>query len=156
MEAGAAVDDGMNAASEDVLFKAMSALDNLLRSSMMKNRDVLTKTQVDVVLGLSAMGPMNMTQISECIAASREQATRAVAPLVERGLLAKARNPENRRMVEVSLTERGRCVFEEGRGHAVEGLRERLAALSAPERERLFAACREVADVLGDLNKAQA
>ena len=153
---GAAVDGRMNEAPEEALFKAMSALDNLLRASMMKSRDALTKTQVDVVLGLSAMGPMNMTQVSEHIAASREQATRAVAPLVERGLLAKERNPENRRVVEVSLTERGRRFFEEGSALAVAGLRERLAVLPAPERERLFAACREVADVLGDLKRAQA
>ncbi len=153
---GVAVDDGMNAVPEDALFKAMSALDNLLRSSMMKNRDALTKTQVDVVLGLSTMGPMNMTQISEHIAASREQATRAVAPLVERGLLVKERNSENRRVVEVTLTEQGRRDFEAGREHALESLRKRLAALPASERERLLAACREVADVLGDLKRAQA
>lgn len=59
-------------------------------------------------------------------------------------------------MVEVSLTERGRRFFEEGSALAVAGLRGRLVVLPASERERLFAACREVADVLGDLKRAQA
>lgn len=76
-------------------------------------------------------------------------------PLVERGLLVKERNPENRRVVEVTLTEQGRRDFEAGREHALDGLRKRLAALPASERERLFAACREVADVLRGLKKTQ-
>lgn len=59
-------------------------------------------------------------------------------------------------MVEVTLTEQGRRDFEAGREHALESLRKRLAALPASERERLLAACREVADVLGDLKRAQA
>ena len=58
-------------------------------------------------------------------------------------------------MVEVSLTERGRRFFEAGREHALDGMRKRLAALPASERERLFAACREVADVLRGLKKTQ-
>lgn len=146
----------MQGVPEEALLDAMGAIDNLARSSVMENRQVLTKAQADIMIGLSVMGPMSMTQVSEHIAASREQATRAVAPLVERGFVVKTRNPENRRVVTVELTEKGRRDFEEGRARIVEGLRERLDALPDEERERLLAACRVVVDVLRGLRESRA
>lgn len=150
------VDDRMQGAPEEALLDAMGAIDNLARSSVMENRQVLTKSQADIMIGLSVVGPMSMTQVSEHIAASREQATRAVAPLVERGFVVKTRNPENRRVVTVELTEKGRRDFEEGRARIVEGLRERLDALPNEERERLLTACRVVVDVLRGLRESRA
>ena len=96
---------------------------------------------------------MTATAATARIAVVQNDARRR--PLVERGLLVKERNPENRRVVEVTLTEQGRRDFEAGREHALDGLRKRLAALPASERERLVAACREVADVLRGLKKTQ-
>lgn len=145
----------MQGVPEEALLDAMGAIDNLARSSVMENRQVLTKSQADIMIGLSVVGPMSMTQVSEHIAASREQATRAVAPLVERGFVVKTRNPENRRVVTVELTEKGRRDFEEGRARIVEGLRERLDALPNEERERLLTACRVVVDVLRGLRESR-
>ena len=134
--------------AETAVLEAVIAFDNLARSPIMEERSSLTKSQADALLGLAVIGKMNMTQISKHLAVSREQATRAVAPLVERGLVRKERDPNNRRVVEVSLTEAGRLELDRGRDLILQNLSEKLSALSDEDRDRLERASREVVDVL--------
>lgn len=69
-------------------------------------------------------------ELAEAQAVSAPTMSRTVATLVERGLLARTRDPEDRRVVRVSLTDEGREVLRSRweRGRAV--LAERLAGIS--------------------------
>lgn len=48
-----------------------------------------------------------MSQLSSYLASSKEQATRAVSPLVKEEYVTRFRSDENRKMVYVKLTEKG-------------------------------------------------
>lgn len=138
---------------EEAVLIAMGAYDNFARGIVMSNRGILTKSQVDVMLGLILFGKMNMTQVSEHLAASKEQASRAVAPLVERGLVKRTRSVQNHRVIEITLTEEGLRQFELSRSYLIEGIRNRLAHLSEKDRAALMDASRTADRILRKLRQ---
>ena len=159
-------DDDLAGTPEVAILKAMGAYDNFGRHTVMAQRAKLTKTQMDVVIGLDLFGTMSMTQMSEHLAASKEQASRSVAPLVEAGLVKRERSPREHRVVEmgperpesqveISLTERGK---EFGRAHkqeAAESVRARLALLPKEERDQLVEASRTAERLLCKLREIE-
>ena len=144
-------DDVLEETPEAAVFFAMGAYDNLARRSIMSNRRSLTKTQADIMVGLTIYGTMNMTQLSEHAAVSKEQATRAVAPLVERGLVRRERNPHSRRTVDITLTPEGERYLAESQNALIESIKSRLSALPEDDREKLIEASHTVAHILGKL-----
>ena len=113
----------------------------------------LTKTQIVILIGLYYHDTVTMSRIAEYIASAKEQATRAVAGMVENGLVERLESPENRTRVYVRLTETGRAYIEKCRAELQTQLHEKVdAALTEDEKEQLRAAL-ETAAVL--LNKVQ-
>ena len=133
---------------EDAIFRAMGAYDNLGRHIIMGNRGALTKSQADVLMGLLVFGTMNMTRMSEHLAVSKEQASRAVAPLVEKGYVQRKRNPDNFRAIDISLTEKGMQHITESQQHANQAMREKLSCLSDEDRATLLEASRTAEEIL--------
>lgn len=133
---------------EIAILAAMGAYENFAKRIVMGNRGILTKSQADVMMGLALFGTMSMTQISEHLAVSKEQATRAVTPLVELGWVRRERNPDRRRIVEISLTEKGAESLEESSRIFAEAIRSRLEKLDEEDRQRLVEASRTAAITL--------
>jgi len=92
----------------------------------------LTKTQILILFALSGGRSLNMSQLSSYLASSKEQATRAVSPLVKEEYVTRFRSDENRKMVYVKLTE----ILEEKR-MVKEYLSKRFDSLSK-EDQQLF------------------
>lgn len=79
----------------------------LLRIVFAGEPEHFTKTQFYILTALYARGELTMTGLAEVIGASKEQATRAVAPLVDMALAERAVSSKNRTRVYVRLTETG-------------------------------------------------
>lgn len=139
---------------ELAVLKAMGAYDNFGRHTVMSQRESLTKTQMDAVIGLDLYGSMSMTQMSEHLAVSKEQTSRAIAPLVERGVIKRERSPREHRVVEISLTERGKAFSDAHKREAAEDVRERLALLSEEDRSQLIEVSRIAERLLSKLRAA--
>lgn len=133
------------------LMAALSAYGDFMRGFLMKKRRGLTKTQVDAMVSLSFTGKAGMSELAGRLGVSKEQATRTVAPLVERGLVCRARDPERYRVVEVSLTERGRALLLDIRAQIDAEVGERLSSLSDEDQARLLEASRTAAAILRKL-----
>ena len=140
-------------APEEAVFMAMGAYDNLGRRIVMANRGDFTKSQADALVGLMLYGSMSMTQISEHLAVSKEQATRTIAPLVERGLVQRARNPRNLRVVDITLTAEGERLISESQKALIETLCAKLAELSPEDRATLIEASRTAERILRKLTR---
>lgn len=136
---------------EAAIFQAMAAYDNLGRHIIMEQRREMTKSQIDAIMSVHLFGSLTMTQISTHLAVSNEQASRAIGPLVERGLMQRTRRPDNQRIVEVSLTDAGREFVFNSWNEVLAALNSRLQILSARERKRLIKASQEAVDVLKQL-----
>jgi len=55
---------------------------------------------------------MNQQQLCDQFAVDKAQATRAIASLVEKGLLSREKNPEDKREYLIALTEEGKIIKE--------------------------------------------
>lgn len=98
----------------------------------------LTKTQLLILTALSHHGSLNMSQIASYLSFSKEQATRAVAPLAEAGLLERFEQPENRTKVYLRLTPDGALLAKELREQFSEQLHARTGqVLTAAEQREL-------------------
>ena len=109
----------------------------------------LTKSQTLILVALFYRGTVCMSQIAAYLNSSKEQATRAVAGMVELGLIERYERPDNRTHVYVRLTDTGRdyvvrCCTELSRQ-----VDEKLdAALTAEERSELKESLRTVIRLL--------
>ena len=95
----------------------------------------LTKTQILILFALSGGRSLNMSQLSSYLASSKEQATRAVSPLVQDEYVTRFRSDENRKMVYVKLTEKGNQLILQEKALVKEYLSKRFESLSKEDQE---------------------
>ena len=112
----------------------------------------LTKTQFIILAALYYGGTLNMTKVSEYISSSKEQATRAVSPLADRGLISRVEHPDNRKHVYLELTDEGRELMVSLRGEMRERFRQRVdAALTPEEKDELLSSAKTLTALLAKL-----
>ena len=120
------------------MLRALPLMHRLLRLVFVGERERFTKTQFYILITLYHQSPLTMTQIGEHIGASKEQATRAVAPLADEGLVRREVSSKNRTRVYVSLTETGCALVQDLIARCSEKLEARMnERLTAEEREAL-------------------
>lgn len=132
----------------DDLVAAFCAYQGLVKRALVESAFGLTKSQIMMMATVNELGSVNMTTLSKRMAVSKEQATRAVQPLVEAGFLKRSHHATNRRMVNVSLTPAGVELLERHFAAVDERLEERLQALEPSEIARLLEASRTAARLL--------
>lgn len=79
----------------------------------------------------------SLTDIAEDLCVSPAAITKMADSLEERGLVKRTTGPEDRRRVTIQPTAAGRRIVNETRGALIEGIAERLDALSARELDTL-------------------
>lgn len=111
-----------------------------------------TKTHLLIFAALHRHGDLTMSQIASYIASSKEQATRAVAPLVDDGLLERYTDPVNRTRVHIRLTEKGRRLMEQFHERFLRNLREIMReSITDAEMAELKQAVDTMIRILGKL-----
>lgn len=111
----------------------------------------ITKTQLCIMLALNGHDRLNMTQLSHYIASSKEQTTRAVAPLVKSGYLERSYDDNNRTYVFVKLTDEGRefLHFQKERFNCE--LKDKYASLSDDDKKAFSEAVKTSLTILKKL-----
>jgi len=111
-----------------------------------------TKSQLHIFSALLLRGELTMSQVAGFIGSSKEQATRAVAPLVEDGMLERYIAPENRTRIHIRLTEQGKQFITQCRNSFADNLDAALnQAVSAEEKTELFRAVESMIRILSKL-----
>ena len=72
----------------------------------------VTMSQCSTILGIGKNGTMTMHALSEWMSLATSTMTRIVDNLVRDGYIARAQDPQDRRVVQVSLTEQGGQLFQ--------------------------------------------
>lgn len=96
------------------LFAAVSAMQGLRRA--IAARHDLGATELAVLLAIWQMGrqgPVGVKAVADHLHIASPHATLEIRRLVKRGLVAKAKDPDDSRAVQLSLTEAGRRLFDE-------------------------------------------
>lgn len=144
-------DEMLSSGKYGPIMAALPAYEGFVKGTLLGQRGSMTKTQMDLLVGLGFSGKTSMGELAEHLAVSKEQASRAVGPLVKQGYVARARNPENHRVVEVGLTEEGRAFLKTTGAEIDRAIDEKLERLSPEDRERLMEASRTAVQILRKL-----
>lgn len=102
-----------------------------------KSSEAISDGQYSVLAWLDGRGPMTPGELADAEHVQPPSMTRTVNALVDAGLVERAGHPDDKRQVLVVLTDAGRREVAETRKRRDAWLAQRLADLSAEEREVL-------------------
>jgi len=95
--------------------------------------------QFGMLVALDDFGPISQQRLAESLDIDKSHLVGKIDKLADRGLLARERDPADRRRHRIVLTEQGKALVERIRPVAEESQQAALAVLSVEEREVLAA-----------------
>ena len=98
----------------------------------------ITPSQLAVLGTLARSGSMTLGQLADAEAVQPPSMTRIVARLVDEGMVVRQAREDDRRSVEVKLSESGKHAIESIRAQRDTWLMERLQSLSEDDRAELW------------------
>jgi len=104
----------------------------------------LTVSQFGALEALYHLGPLQSGELGEKILKSSGNMTLVVDNLANRGLVFRQRREDDRRCIDIHLTETGRTLISEIFPAHVVGVVAVMSALSNREQEKLAELCREL------------
>lgn len=108
-----------------------------------------TGTQRLILLTSAVCGQLTMTHLAETIDCSKEQTTRAVAPLVQTGHMARIYDRENRTRVLIELTPQGHQLIRQQYKTCTQEFHRLLSGLSLEQRRQLIQSLICIYHILG-------
>ncbi len=104
----------------------------------------LTVSQFGVLEVLLHLGPMCQNEIGHKLLKSGGNMTLVIDNLEKRNLVHRQRNLDDRRMITISLTEKGRTLINRVLPHQVEAITKEMGVLTPAEQETLSVICRKL------------
>lgn len=131
----------------------MAALRRIMRAVDLHSRQLfeehgLTGPQLATLRAIAEAGRLSPAAIAERVHLSRPTVTGIASRLFERGLVGRTSSPEDRRSVELSLTDRGRSVLERAPSLLQERFRRRLGTLQEWEHLQLLSTLQRIASMM--------
>jgi DNA-binding MarR family transcriptional regulator len=111
----------------------------------------LTKTQFKIILSLGCCPGMTMGELADKICISRELASRAVGPLVDRNLIVRSINCRNRRQINMNLTLHGEQYLSEIKRGYADIMLSSLDCLSEEELENFLHCLNYMEEILNKI-----
>lgn len=97
----------------------------------------LTASQFGVLEALYFLGPLQPGQLAQKILKSGGNITLVIDNLAKRGLVTRQRRQDDRRCIDIDLTDQGRALIESIFPQHVAGVVETMSALTAAEKRQL-------------------
>jgi len=129
----------------DTFIKLMRASDSIEAGLHPHLREIgLTQGQLAILEALLHLGPMSQQQLAAKILRSGSNVTTVIDNLEKQELVRRTRRSTDRRVVDVSLTAKGRRYIEERFPLHASRITDLLAALEPDEQEHLGELCRKL------------
>jgi DNA-binding MarR family transcriptional regulator len=117
-----------------------AAIHLLRRLAQTDARTGLTPARLSALSVLAYGGAQTMGELARSEGVTLPTASRLVEALVAAGLIVRAPDRSDRRIVRIAITPRGRRLMEQGRSRRIAALARELEALDADELDALTAA----------------
>lgn len=104
----------------------------------------LTVSQFGTLEALLHLGPLNQRELGQKLLKSGGNITLVIDNLQKNGLVEKKTDPNDRRAVIISLTNKGRTFIEEFFPQHLAKIKEEFRCLSIKEREQLAGICKKL------------
>jgi DNA-binding MarR family transcriptional regulator len=133
-----------------ILDSVRALVEALRASSRRSEKDLgVSGAQLFVLQNLGERDGCSMNELAAMTHTHQSSVSVVVSRLEERGLVARAPSPEDRRRVAIRLTPRGRKLLARAPSPAQEALFRSLSDLSPTDRQRLEKLLRQVVDGAG-------
>ena len=139
-----------SAGEVDAVLRASRAIVGIVAASIAEVEDVVTVTQLRVLVMIHTRGPMNLAAVASVAGVNSSNASRTCDRLLNLGLLDRRESAQDRRNVTLTLTDAGRQLVDKMTRHRRAAIRQVLRRLDAPTRQRLAAALDEFATAAGE------
>ena len=110
---------------------------NILKAALEQVGGDIALHHLLILKVLHESGVMHSSEIGEMIAISKSQMTHSIDRLARLGLVERQPNTEDKRMVDIRLTQKGREKMERLNEITIESIRARLSVLRDDELEKL-------------------
>lgn len=117
----------------------------LFTQELPRAEERFSRQEIGVVDTLGAGGPMSMGELAKRLRLPLSTGTRVVDGLVARDVVRRERPEENRRVVRVALTAKGRALYQAALAARVAAVRVMLQTLRLDERRELIRLFRRIA-----------
>ena len=147
------VSDSSDNAALDADARALQrALTDLVRAYQFRDRDAIccydvSPGQSHALERLAIDGPLTMNEFANALFLEKSSASRLADGLERKGYLLRHTHPDDGRFVQLSLSKRGRALFEKIESDLVEERKEVLGGLGAEERRVVVRAVEKLAEL---------
>jgi DNA-binding MarR family transcriptional regulator len=97
----------------------------------------LTIAQLKSLFLIAREGSMNTKSLAEALGVTSSNVTGIVDRLVKQGLVSRQENPEDRRMLQIQVTDQGQAILTSLREETISSMSEVLARMSVEELSSL-------------------
>ena len=132
---------------------AIGKLSRRLRPTPTAMAAGLTPTRLSVLLNVVRQGPIRLSDLAEAESINPTQLSRAIAQLLDAGLVERSADQGDRRAAWVKPTPAGKRLTERIRRERTDALNDALEGLDAADRERIIAALPALEELAEQLHK---
>jgi DNA-binding MarR family transcriptional regulator len=135
----------------DIIAENLMTIHPLLYKSLSKplrTKSSITPGGMFVLESLKRHGILSMSDIGKCLSMPKPHITVIVDKLVEVEYVERQHDPNDRRIVNILITQKGLSDFEEIKQIISEDLKDKLHSLNAEEQDLLVVSSQNVKDIL--------
>jgi DNA-binding MarR family transcriptional regulator len=138
------------------LFSTLPLIDRSIRRKLLKtaltsfNEDI-TPPHFEIMKLLEEAGTLHVAEIGERLRIARPQMTHLIDKLVALDIVERQTDKEDRRMLDITLTNNGKTIFRERDSHVKTATKEMLSCLTDKELQDLSASLRKLKDIFSKL-----
>jgi DNA-binding MarR family transcriptional regulator len=111
----------------------------------------ISPLHIEIMKLLEGAGTLNITEIGEKLQIARAQMTHLIDRLVDLAMVERQAGRDDRRMINVVLTDKGKTTLEERGGSIRKAFKETLACLTDEELQDISVSLRKLRDVFSKL-----
>ena len=135
----------------EIIADNLMAIHPLLYKSISKplrSKTSITPGGMFVMDSLKRRGTLSMSDIGKCLSMPKPHITVIVDKLIDEGYVVRHNNSNDRRIINISLTDKGLIDFEDIRQALSETLKSKLVLLNDQELEQLVEASQKMKEIL--------
>jgi len=145
----------LDSVAED-LFSTLPLIGRSIRKKLLKtaltslNEDI-APPHFEIMKLLEEAGILHVAEIGERLQIARSQMTHLIDKLVDLDIVERQTDTEDRRMIDITLSDKGKTILKEHDGHIRDATRETLSFLTDQELQDLSASLRKLRDIFSKL-----
>jgi len=113
----------------------------------------LSMTQLGALLNIYHAGTCGVSDIGDVLGVTSAASSQMLERLVRQGLVTRSEDPNDRRVKNVVLTEKGKCLIEESFHARLAWLSDLAQSLSKDHKERVYATFQILVEQANQLNR---